>query len=434
MKPQNFEERLIWYSIIGTYGLYFLGILLPANAVIGWVLFFCLCKKIWNQIEDTPIEQRIRIPWIIWVWIIAMPVILIARIIGLDDFGSDTNGIIRGIMSWFITWALLALFPLAGCLNIRPQLIYRAICIVCLQSLILIPICYLAYLIHLPANLFTSPVERIIQNGKLYYNVMLYIYTEYNHELRLSLFAPWGPALGIVGSYYFFLVLQEPNKKWRWIGVVGAIAMCIVSSSRLAFISVPIVILGVWVWTNFWRPKIQILAGFLSFLSGIFSTVLLSVARNVLDTVSGSRSESTRVRKMLVEFAFDRSQEAPIWGHGNQEPGPKVIEHMPIGSHTTWGGLMFMHGVVGLVSFLVPTICTFIGLLIKAQKSNIGKVGLSVFLVLILFSVGESLDALAYLCWPALLIIGIALKKEIKSPVPMSNNCNEESTLTLNLQ
>lgn len=434
MKPQNFEERLVWYSIIGTYIIYFTGNLLPVSALLGWALFFCLCKKIWYQIEDTPVEERISIPWVMWLWVIAMPIILIVKIIALDDFGADTNTFVRGFLGWLVSWALLALFPLAGCLNIRPQLIYRAICIVCLQSLIIIPFCYLAYFINLPPNLYTSPVERIIQNGKLYYNVFLYIYTSYNHELRLSLFAPWGPALGIVGSFYLFLVQREPNKKWRWIGIAGAIAMCVVSSSRLAFISVPLVALLVWVWTNFWRPKIQIWAGFLSFLSGIFSTILVSVGRDVLDTVSSSRSESTVVRKKLIEFAFDRSKEAPIWGHGNQEPGPKVIENMPIGSHTTWGGLMFMHGMVGFVTFLVPTVCTFLGLLIQAQKSPTGKVGLSVFLVLIFFSSGESLDALAYLCWPALLIIGIALKKEIKNSISTINSCNEEYILTENLQ
>jgi hypothetical protein len=92
-----------------------------------------------------------------------------------------------------------------------------------------------------------------------------------------------------------------------------------------------------------------------------------------------------------------------------------------------------MHGIVGLVTLIVPTICTLIGLLIKAQKNTTGRVGLSVFLALILFSSGESLDALAYLCWPGLVVIGIALKKEVKIPIPGSDNCNTESFSTPNL-
>ncbi len=432
MKPQNFEERLVWYSIVGTYGIYFLGILLPVNALLGWILFFCLCKRLWDQIDGADVEQRIRIPWVMWIWLISMLVILIAKIVGLDDFGYEKNDFIRGTLGWLITWATLALFPLAGCLNIRPKLIYRAICIICLQSLIIIPFCYVAFFIHLPGVIYSSPLERIFQNGKLYYDVGLYIYTAYNNELRLGLFAPWGPALGLVGTLYLFLAIQETNQKWRWIGIVGAIAMCIVSSSRLAFIAVPAILLGVWSLTNFWRPITQIWAGFVSFLVGIFSAQVIKLTKDFADAVSGSRSESTKIRKALIEVAFERSKEAPIWGHGNQEASYKALENMPIGSHTTWGGLMFMHGIVGLGAFVVPVICTLITLLIKAQKNQTARVGLSVLLVLIFFSSGESLDALAYLCLPAWLLIGIALKKEIKNPLFDLRNHQEESDLLVN--
>ena len=49
MKPQNFEERVIWYAIVGTYGLYLIGgqpIIVPA---IAWLLALYACKKIWDQ-------------------------------------------------------------------------------------------------------------------------------------------------------------------------------------------------------------------------------------------------------------------------------------------------------------------------------------------------------------------------------------------------
>ncbi|HEY9670901.1 MAG TPA: O-antigen ligase family protein [Waterburya sp.] len=434
IKPQNFEERLVWYFITGTYGIYLLGILLPLNACLGWLLFFYLCKKLWFQQEDTPVEKRIHIPWVLWIWVIGMSVIMIAQVVALTNFEKSTNDYIRAIMSWSISWALLALFPLVGRLHIRPQLIYRAICILCLQSLIIIPFCYLAYLVHLPHVIYSSPIERIFQNGKQYYDVSLYHYYEYNGELRLALFAPWGPALGIVGTLYFFFSLQEPDKKWRWIGIAGAVAMCVVSSSRLAFLALPGVPVFVFILTNFWRPYIQIWSGLLCFVSGIFSSVLLRTITSFKDAVLESRSDSTRVRKKLIEIAFERSKEAPIWGHGNQEPGPQMVEKMPIGSHTTWGGLMFVNGLVGFVAFLVPMLCTFITLLIEAQKSNTAKVGLSVFLVLLFFSSGESLDVLAYLCWPAWVVIGIALKQEDRQPISSVDFSKTASNLMLEQQ
>jgi hypothetical protein len=431
MKPQNFEERLIWYFIICTYGIYVLGLLLPLNSLLAWVLFFYLCKKLWNQQGDTPVEKRISIPWVLWIWIISMSVMMITKIVAFTDFGMEKNDYIRGIIGWFMSWSLLALFLLVGCLNIRPQLIYRAVCILCLQSLIIIPICYLAFQIHLPDTIYTSPIERIFQNGKLFYDVSFYSYSKYNKEMRLALFAPWAPAIGIVGNLYFHFALREPNKKWRWIGITGAIAMCVVSGSRLGFLTLPGVPLVVGILTNFWRPTVQIGGGILLFVSGIFSSLLLKVATDFKDAVLDARSDSTKIRKRLIDVAFERAKEAPIWGHGNQEPSYKALEHMPIGSHTTWGGIMFMHGLVGLVAFLVPMIWTFIDLLIKAQKSTTARVGLSVLLVLVFFSSGESLDALAYLCWPAWVIIGIALKKEVQSFISVVDSPETESAFLL---
>jgi hypothetical protein len=434
MKPQNFEERLIWYSIIWTYGSYLLGILLPINSLLAWVLFFYLCKKIWYQQEDTPVEKRIRIPWVLWIWVISMPVMMITKIMAFDDLGMEKNDYIRGLIGWTMSWALLALFPLIGCLNIRPQLIYRAVCILCLQSLIFLPICYFAYLVHLPDPLYSSPLERIFQNGELFYTISLYTYTNYNHELRFTLFTPWPPALGIIGNLYFLLALQETDKKWRWLGIVAGIVMSVVSTSRLASMALPGVSLAVWILTNFWRPTVQIWAGFICFVSGIFSSVILRVATDFKDAILDARSESTVVRKRLIDIAFERSKEAPIWGHGNQAPSPKIVEHMPIGSHTTWGGVMFVHGTVGFITLLVPVLCTLFALIIKAQKSRIAKVGLGAFLVLLFFSSGENIDSLVYICWPAWVIIGMALKNEVQSPFYVRDKREASSGLMLEQQ
>lgn len=418
MKPQNFEERIIWYSLISTYGIYFLGALYLFNSTLAWVLFFCLCQRFWNQTPDTPVEKKINISWVVWLWVICMLVMAIATFIGITDFNLGTNATIRALLNWTRDWALLALFPLIGCLNIRSQLIYRAVCIVCLQSLILIPICYLAYALHLPDTIYSSPLERLTQNGKLYYNVVLYGF-ELNSQglsegVRLFLFAPWAPALGLVGNIYFFLALQEQNKKWRWIGIAGAIAMSIVSLSRLGLVALPIVAILVLFLTNFTRSSTQIGLGLVSFLFGIFSTAVLGAIRDFLDIFKGARASSSEVREALARIALRRWSEAPIWGHGNQEPGAKVVSNMPIGSHHTWFGLLFVKGLVGFVAFLVPMVCSFIDLLIKAQRSVTAKIALSVWLILFLYSFAETLEGLAYLYWPGLLIMGIVFKGEVR--------------------
>ncbi len=414
MKPQNFEESLVWYVIIGTYGIYAFGMVFPVYSLLAWVLGGYLVLKIFLQTENTPANEKIRIPWITWLWIVYSLVILVATYAGITDFKLGTNALLRGILGWLTSSTIIPLFLLSGCLNIRPKLIYRAVCILCLQSLIVIPIAYAAYFLNLPSILYSSPIERLIQNGPIFYNVGFYALEYGSSDVRLFLFTPWCPALGLVSNLYFFMALRESNKRWRYIGIVGAIAMNIVSLSRVALISLPIVLIIIWSLKNFTRPTVQITAGIVSFIAGILSTQLSDAATEVVDTFYSSRASSSKVRAALQRVAIEGWKEAPIWGHGTQKPGPPVLAKMPIGSHHTWVGLLYTKGLVGFFAFFVPVFCSFVNLLIKARDSKIAETSLSILLILLFFSFGEQIDVLGYICFPGLIIMGIAFKEREK--------------------
>lgn len=414
MKPENFEESIIWYSLMSTYILYVAGLLYIVNSSIAWILLIYLCKKLWNQTRETSFEEKIKIPWIIWVWIICMLIMALGTYVGLVDFDYDTKGIVRGLLNWSREWALLMLFPLAGCcLNIRPQLIYRAICWLCLQSLFFIPVSYGAFLLRIPSLVYSSPLERITQNGPIYYNVVLY-FKEYGSwdSYRLGLFTPWAPALALLGIMYFLFTLQEQHKIWRWIGLVSSLLITYLTASRTAVSCLPTVLILVWLLTNFYRPYAQILSSITCFISGIFSTFIVELIRNAQDTFTSSREDSSRVRNILARIGLERFKEAPIWGHGHLEPGFEATANMPIGSHHTWIGLLFVKGSVGFFTFLIPIICSFIYLAVKAQSNVTAKVGLSFLLTLIIFTFTDNQEVLAYLYWPGLIIMGIAFQQE----------------------
>ena len=418
IKPQNLEEKIVWYYITGTYVLYVLGSQHILNFFVGWLLSFYLCKKLWDQTDETPIEEKITIPIGVWIWIISMLFMEVSLIGSHLDFDMGMPRLIRSTINFFIrTWALFALFPLVGCLKIRPELIYRAACILCLQSLILFPLCQIAILLHLPSEIYSSPLQKIGGVGAEYYKVLLYGIDGETHKPRLYLFAPWAPALGLVGNIYFFLTWQEANKKWRWIGMIGAALMIIGADSRLGTLCLLILPFLIIVLINFTRPSVQISTGIVSFLGGIFGVQIINWVKDFKTQFDGQRAGSSRVRELLGEIALYRwKQDAPIWGHGLIEPtGPPVTAEKPIGSHHTWFGLLFANGIVGLIAFAVPLIWTAIELLIKAQKSKTARAGLGVVLVLIMFSFAENLEALIYIYWPGLVLLGIALKEKLPS-------------------
>jgi hypothetical protein len=121
------------------------------------------------------------------------------------------------------------------------------------------------------------------------------------------------------------------------------------------------------------------------------------------------------VRRVLKEIAGHRWEtEAPIWGHGAIEAGPHVVEFMPIGSHHTWFGLLFIKGLVGFYSLVIPMVLSFVVLLIKSQRSQTARVGLGILFTLFLYTFGENLEILAYLYWPGLIVMGIAFKSSVQ--------------------
>lgn len=412
MKPQNLEEKVVWYSLIGTYGLYFLGAQYLVVPAIAWFLAIYLGKQLWDQRKETT-SQKIIIPFGVWVWLISMLLMIVPIIISHLGFDLGTNRIIFSVINWARQYALFALFPLIGCLNIRPQLVYRAICIIALQSLCFMTISYLAICLDIPHYLYTSPL-RVAGGGPLLYNVLLYI-SEGSEQYRMTLFAPWCPALGLVANVYFFLACQESNRIWRWIGMISSVAMIVVSVSRAALICLPADLILTWLLLNFSRPLVQLTAGLACFLTGIFAFQLMNLVATFQEYFVSVRPGSSKVRSILSDIALYRWwNEAPIWGHGIPDnPGPKLVERMPIGSHHTWVALLFTKGLVGFIILAVPLLCSFIDLLIKAQKSKTAKTGLSVVLVLFLFSFSETIETITYLYWPGLLIVGIAFKESV---------------------
>ncbi|MCT7983240.1 O-antigen ligase domain-containing protein [Laspinema sp. A4] len=415
MKPENLPEKLVWYYILGTYIIYFIGAQYVLAPLLSYVLLFYVLKKWWNQTEETPLEERVRFTPSNWLWIVAMFIMHIALIMGHIEFGMGLPQIIRSTVNgWLRSWALLALFPLAAHLDIRPKLIYRAIAILCIQSLILIPFGYLFSMAGLPSKLYTSPLQAF-GGGSLYNVNLLYQYDSEGGQTRMFLFAPWAPALGMIGNMYFAIVQQEQDKKWRWWGMVGAAAMAVSSVSRLGIIALPLVPVAVWGLTHFLRPWVIFTSGFASLGLGLFAPALIEFLSAVKNRFTQARASSSHVRDQLQEIALYRwKMDAPIWGHGILQPkGPKVVEYMPVGSHHTWVGVLFLHGLVGFFAIAIPMIWTFIEMLIKAQHSQIAKVSLQFLIVLFLFTFAENVQGLAYLYWPCLILMGMAFKEQL---------------------
>jgi len=409
LHPENFEERVVWFAITRTYLFYLFGALYVVAPVVAWILFAVLVNRVFS--EDASV--RPFIPVAVKVWILAMLVMLLSLIAGHVSYDLGVPKLIKSTIGWAKGWALLALFPLIGCLNIRPELIYRAAMVVCWHTILLLPVFVLAWAAGLPQTVYVSPLKAIGGPGPEFFSLNLYEIDPGSGIPRWRLFTPWAPAVGFVANVYFVFALRERDLRWKTLGILGCIVMVLMSQSRLALVALVSVGMITFFLSRISRPWVLFLASAFSTMAGIAGLAILNFMTSFWAAFRGARADSTRVREALGRIAVERwRNEAPIWGHGIVERGPHLVEYMPIGSHHSWYGLLFVKGIFGFFALAVPMAFGFLDLLVKAQTAPVARGGLAIMLILFLYTFGENLEILAYLFWPALVLLGCAHSKK----------------------
>ena len=375
--------------------------------------------RAYSQNEMTPPRQRIRIFAGPLLWIIGMLVLLFALILGHIDFHLPISQLIKSSLGWAKGWALMAVFIAIGAsLDIRPRVLARAGNRLALQTLCMIPIFQIAPLIHIPGHFYVSPLLLLGGPGPEFFSVDLYSVSFASPSARWSFFSPWAPAAGMVANVYLIIALQDRSVFWKMIGIASCICMCWMSQSRLALIAlvaVPAITVAL---SSLTRPSFFFASAFAVTAAGLLIEQLMEFVDAANTKFVAARAASSRVRATLGHIALQRWQdEAPIFGHGAVERGPHIVEYMPIGSHHTWYGLLFVKGAVGFASLAIPMFASFVELILKAQTSRTARGGLAILLTLLFYTFGENLEILVYQFWPGLLLIGRASRQHFHSPL-----------------
>jgi len=405
--PQTAAERLIVRSIQWTWFLWLIGGLYIAGPALGWILAGMTAVGLYlDRIKAS------AVPGTIWVWIAGMLAMLIILWIGHANFELGLGKTIKSSVGWAKGWALIALFPLAGAmLQVRPEPIYRAVCQLGLQTVIIMPIFFAAPFIGLPEQLWVSPLRVLGGSGPEYFAAQLYTIEPGAGTPRWQFFAPWSPAAGMMGVIYVLLSAKEKHLGWKTIGIVGGLLLALLSQSRVALVALLFVIPFVWGASRMGKGHLWLIMAPAVLALGIFGPVIIEFVNTAMTEFASARADSSRVRAILGRIAIHRWETEAYWfGHGIVENGPHLVEYMPIGSHHTWYGLLFVKGLLGAVVLAVPLAITFVFLLVKAQSEKMARAGLGLTVILVLYSFAENLEILAYLYWPALVMIGIALK------------------------
>lgn len=408
------EDLIVAVALAATWFVYLFGGLYVLGPVLGVGLTGLLFARVYLASDGFETRTVPTIPGGVWVWIAGMLVMLLALEVGHMNQNLGLGQTIKSTIGWAKGWALLALFPLIGaCMNIKVETIIRAAGWVALGTLLLTPVFLVAPMVGLPKVLFVSPLKLVGGPGPEFFAVQLYSIEPTDGSTRLRYFTPWSPAAGMIGNMYLIFALSDKRKFWKWMGILSALAMIWTSKSRLA-LAAAMFIWPVVIAVGETKRPVMWFAATLGLL------MLTPMAQGILDwidatlnSVKSMRADSTRVRELLGDIAIERWwNEAPVWGHGIVERGPHAVEYMPIGSHHTWFGLLFVKGAVGAIALAIPLAWSMIEFALLAfTRSKAGRIAFGMVLLMSFYSIGENLEILAYLIWPGLIVMGIAAKE-----------------------
>lgn len=419
IRPINAAEALVWYPLVWTWPFYAIGALYVVGPVLGWLLGGLALLSLYLGPAIRPdLRATGAVPGLVWLWAAGMGVMLVALWVGHLQWGFSTGAIIKSSIGWAKGWALIVLFLLAGAvLPIRRRMLVRAQSILALWTLVITPLLVLGYLAGLPEQLFVSPLRAVGGPGPAYFGVYVFTYDPSSWTPRWQFFAPWSPFAALLGVIMVLFGLEEDHRGWKTVAVTAGVVMILLTKSRMGLVGLvactfgprllPLVLHG-WAW--------KVAAGLAASLA-VFGTALMTLIASGIAGFRAARADSTRVRETLQRIAAERwEQDAYWWGHGTVQPGPHLVEFMPIGSHHTWWGLLFVKGMVGFLAYLVPFAVHAIRVAVDAVLLPRGRLPLGIILTMLLLSFGENIEIQVYLLWPALVLLGVHLREMATNP------------------
>jgi hypothetical protein len=401
------DERLIYWAIVLTWLGWLLGALYFVGPLLGWWLAARLAA-IWYLTPQSFRRLTFVARIVVGAWIAGVILMLMVLVIGHLNFDLGLTAIVKSSFGWAKGWALFAVFIAIGAAGrVRPLVLIRASNVLALQTLIIAPMLFLAGQINMPPMLYVSPLEVLGGGSAGFFDVDLYVIDPEGNRLRWKFFAPWAPAAALIACLSLALALYDPNPRWRTIGIVSALVVSVMTSSRLALVAVPVILLTVVVLPRLLDPRLVLCAAAVAVAAILLGDTVMAIVSHLTESFTSARASSSRVRSALQSIALHRWwDEAPLFGHGAVERGSHLVEFMVIGSHHNWNGLLFTRGSVGLLCILLPLLLLTVLLLRRALWSEHARAAVVAMVVLVLFSFGENLEILAYIIWPTLVLFG----------------------------
>lgn len=365
--PLSRTEAVVYWTAILTPVWWLLGIqTLFYPAVIFGLL---LPQFSWHKL------MNVRLPTCVWAWAAMVLTAGITAALGLAQIGLPLVKIAASGVTLFKGYGLItAAFLLPFWVRVRLKVVTRAVTWMTAGYSIAIVLLFLL----LFAGIWTEPIvpvlAKVIPGDKQSLHITPAAFQRFFGVLlpRTALYMPDPPIPGICGVLSFFVCWGESNKRLRALGWFGSLSALLVSQSRLAWLTFPMVVMIALCFRCFPARQTSLWgAALVNSFCAVLGISVADLAGQAKAVFTSARAESSSDRELVVGETIKAWLEKPLLGWGL--PRGSVQWHIydiVLGSFSTYASVLYLHGVVGFVVFLTALSTTLAAFLPGAWRGD----------------------------------------------------------------
>ena len=370
--PLSLSERVIYWTIILTPIWWLMGIqpLFYPAVMIGLLsIHFSLDKLI-----EKPF------PIAVWAWLAMSIAMLWTAALGINDMGFNLQVVLAALVtfikSYFLIFACLALPFFA---RVRVEVITRATAWMTAGFLVTIGVEVAMLFLKIGGSGYTPLLASLLPGDKGSLRVQFASFSTFLGVPlpRTVLYTPDPPILGICAVLCLLICLGETNKPLRQFALAGALSALLVSSSRSAWLCLPLALLiggcfesGLFRQLSLWLTSLTLVG---CSIFGLTFKELLEKPIEGFDQVRGNSADSSAERALVVQRTLEAWQQSPWIGWGVIRGKAHLYDdvYIGLGSFSTYSAVLYVNGIFGFVVLISAMALTLFVFYMPAVRGNV---------------------------------------------------------------
>lgn len=406
------EALLYWYMAL-TPLWWATGTLLPLG-VLGAVVLF---------LRRLPREPGLAL--LVGLWFLVGLVQFAAAVVNYVFAGETGINLLHSAVSPGITgWVLIGVcIGIGGQAGLATPRMARAIGFQALWILVLTAISVVAaYGFGMESLAVPSPLALLLPGDiplvRYHLTMTFFLHDELldDRALRLSLFFPWPTALSLAGATALLLGLcAEGPRRWRVAAILGGAAGVWFGYSRSVALSLVLAV-GAIALLRLPRPArfaTVLLAGLLANAAVVAGWDPISAVQAAHETFTSMRAGSSFARQLLYDITWTHFLERPIFGYGAYSGPVARWLPVPLGSHSSFYGVLYLGGVATFGMLCLAFAATLLAVALRlGDRRREAPAALAMLLTIGVVGFGENISSIA----PSLLASFIWLGGVLRPP------------------